>query len=352
MNSLSNVCNPMTKPLLLRALNCENFGSRPPIWLMRQAGRYMPSYQKLRKTHSLWSLFHTPELAAEVTLLPIELGVDAAILFSDILVVAEMLGKKIVFPEKGAPYVDPPLENAEDVENLPVFRPEEKLHYVQKSIEIVRPLLEVPLIGFCGGPLTLASYMIEQGGKNNLTRTKAWIQNDPKSFHALLAKLTTASIDYLKMKIAMGVDAVQIFDSWAGLLSPEHFQEFSCRYLQQIVDALRPLNIPVLLFCRGSCVYHQYLTNIAPHGISFDAEMRLKTLRDIVPKNICVQGNIPPEVLAGPASLLTQEVKKLLTDMQGEPGFIANLAHGVLPHTPVENVKLFVELVKEFSYKQ
>ncbi len=341
----------MTKPLLLRALACENFNSRPPIWLMRQAGRYMPAYQELRKKHSLWNLFHTPELAAEITLLPLELGVDAAILFSDILVVAEMLGKKIVFPEKGAPFVDPPLQTREEVEALVVRPACEVLSYVEKTIQLLLPNLHsgseraLPLIGFCGGPLTLASYMIEGGGKGDLQKTKAWIERDPLSFHTLLAKLTSASIDYLKMQISAGVSAVQVFDSWAGLLSPEHFQEFSCRYLQEIVQALAPTQTPVILFCRGSGTYHKYLIKIAPHAISYDSGMKMRTLRDVTPSTICVQGNIPPEVLAGPASILAEQVKQLLMDMKEEPGFIANLGHGVLPHTPVDNVRLFIDLV-------
>jgi len=336
----------LNKPLLLSALACKNFEDRPPIWLMRQAGRYMPAYRKLRAKHSLWHLFHTPELAAEITLLPMELGVDAAIIFSDILVVAEMLGKKIVFPEKGAPYVDPPLQTPEEVAALSCHWAREALHYVEKTITLLLPSLQQPLIGFCGGPLTLASYMIERGGKGDLARTKAWIERDPASFHALLAKLTAASIDYLKMQITAGVEVVQIFDSWAGLLSPAYFREFSCRYLQEIVNAMRHARTPVILFCRGSSIYREPLIEIAPDGISFDSAKSLRALRDATPRTICVQGNISPEVLAGPSSVLSQEVKKLLADMKGEPGFIANLGHGVLPHTPPENVRLFIDLVK------
>ncbi len=335
--------------LFLQALACENFGGRPPVWLMRQAGRYMPSYQKLRTQHSLWQLFHTPELAAEVTLLPMELlDVDAAILFSDILVVAEMLGKKIVFPEKGGPYVEPPLQTAQDVAALTLRPAREVLGYVEKTIELLHPVLTKPLIGFCGGPLTLASYLIERGGKNDLAQTKAWIATDPVSFHMLLSKLTAASIDYLRMQIEAGVDALQIFDSWAGLLPPGQFQEFVCRYLQEIVDSLRPYNIPIILFCRGSCTYRKQLETIAPSAISFDGERSMRSLRDETAPNICVQGNIAPELLCEAPAVIRRHVTELLESMQGERGFIANLGHGVLPQTPFDNVRLFVDLVKNY----
>lgn len=335
--------------LFLRALSCENFDERPPVWLMRQAGRYMPTYQKLRTKHSLWQLFHTPELAAQVTLLPMGLlDVDAAILFSDILVVAEMLGKKIIFPEKGGPYVEPPLQKAQDVAAITLRPAREVLDYVEKTIALLRPVLKKPLIGFCGGPLTLASYMIEQGGKNDLAQTKAWITRDPASFHMLLSKLTAASIDYLRMQIEAGVDALQIFDSWAGLLSPEQFQEFVCPYLQEIVDSLRPYNIPIILFCRGSCTYREQLSAIRPSAISFDGARPMRDLRNETASSICVQGNIAPELLCEAPSVIRQHVTELLDAMQDEPGFIANLGHGVLPQTPFENVRLFVDLVKGY----
>lgn len=334
--------------LLLQALQNKNVDNRPPIWLMRQAGRYMPHYQKLRTRHSLWQLFHTPELATEVSLLPMDLlDVDAAILFSDILVVAEMLGCRIVFPEKGGPYVDPQIQTAQDVAALPILAAKDTLGYVEKTIQLLKPCLKKPLIGFCGGPLTLASYMIERGGKHDLARTKAWIESDPKSLHLLLSKLVTASIDYLIMQIEAGVDAIQIFDSWAGLLPPAHFEEFSAKYLGEMVQALQPYQIPVILFCRGSCMYAKTLASLQPHAISFDSHISMRTLRDTVPKSICVQGNIDPEILCCDPKTVRRHVEELLASMRREPGFIFNLGHGVLPQTPFDNVKLLVDLVKE-----
>lgn len=338
--------------LLLQALACKNYSDRPPVWLMRQAGRYMPEYQKLRTRHTLWQLFHTPELAAEVTLLPLDLlDVDAAILFSDILVVAEMLGCKIVFPESGGPYVEPQLRTAQDVRALSVLPATEKLSFVKETIALLRPVLKKPLIGFCGGPLTLASYMIERGGKNDLARTQAWIASDPTSFHELLSKLTDASIDYLRMQIETGIEAVQIFDSWAGLLSPEQFDRFVCPYLKRIITSLQPYSIPIILFCRGSTVYRDKLAAIQPHAISFDHGMEMRSLRQATPSTICVQGNVAPEVLCGTSDAVRLHVKELLQTMKGEPGFIVNLGHGVLPQTPFENVRLFVDLVRAASEK-
>lgn len=330
------------RPLFLRALACENFEGRPPVWLMRQAGRYMPDYQKLRTKYTLWQLFHTPEIAAEVTLLPMKLlDVDAAILFSDILVVAEMLGKKIVFPEKGGPFVEPRLQTAEDIAALALRPAKETLGYVAKTIELLKPVLEKPLIGFCGGPFTLASYMI--GGVDPV---KAWISSDPNTIHALLAKLTHASIEYLRMQIEAGVDAIQIFDSWAGLLPPQQFQEFACRYLQEIVDSLRTSGIPLILFSRGSALYREHLIAIRPNAISYDGPMSMLSLRSGTPSSICVQGNLAPETLCDSPAAIREQVKGLLEGMRAEPGFIANLAHGVLPQTPLENVRLFVDLCK------
>lgn len=331
--------------IFLQALACKNVESRPPVWLMRQAGRYMPDYQKLRSKYSLWQLFHTPEIACEVTMLPMKLlDVDAAILFSDILVVAEMLGKTIVFPEKGGPKVEPPLNTPADVENL-VLRPAlDTLGYVAKTIALLKPVLEKPLIGFCGGPFTLATYMI--GGVDKAIN---WVDADPISFHKLLGKITLASIEYLRMQIEAGVDAVQIFDSWAGTLPLAQFKEFACTYLQEIVENLRSTGIPIILFSRNSSVYHEPLIDLRPHGISYDGPKTMGYLRKETPSGICVQGNIAPETLLEDPSFIRVQVAQLLDEMRGEPGFIANLAHGVLPETPLENVRLFVDLVKEKS---
>lgn len=300
----------------LSALRCENEG-RPPVWLMRQAGRSLPQYRELRKQHSLWQLFHEPELAAQVTIQPVDiLGVDAAILFSDILVIAESFGLKVHFPEGKTPFTD-------FSDNLIFQNVTENLSYVSKTIELLKKQLTVPLIGFCGGPFTVSRYM----------KTTE------------LQKLTDASIAYLEMQADSGVDAVQIFDSWAGNLSPEEFKRHSLPYLKQMIDALKKKNIPVILFCRGSCRYAKELASLGPTAISFDWEMPISTMRAIIGPNIAIQGNLDPEILKKPLELIEIETIQMLTSMQGDKGYIVNLGHGVLPDTPVEHIKYFIDLI-------
>lgn len=329
--------------LLLESLRCSN-SSRPPVWLMRQAGRYLPEYRALRSKYSLWEMFHNPEIATEVTLLPLQiLDVDAAILFSDILVIAEAFGLKLHFPEKGGPVIEPLLKGSKEVDALPLFPVDQVLHYVQETIHLLKPHLQVPLIGFCGGPFTIASYCTVD--------VKNWLENDPESFHRLLQKITEASVAYLKMQIQAGVQAIQIFDSWADSLNDAQFLEFSLTYLKQIVDALKGSSIPVILFCRGSSLRAKEISALNPSCISFDWHREMSDLRKDLPSHIAMQGNIHPEFLlhSNPAEI-SKSVKQLLESMRGDPGFIVNLGHGVLPKTPVENVKSLVDTVKGLPF--
>jgi uroporphyrinogen decarboxylase len=329
--------------IFLDALRCQN-QQRPPVWLMRQAGRYMPEYRALRAKHSLWELFHQPELAAEVTLLPMQLlNVDAAILFSDILVIAEALGLSVHFPDTGGPFIEPAVQTAADVDKLQLRDISHSLDYVQKTIALVKPAIDVPLIGFCGGPFTIASYMMDK------QQVKKWIYSDPASFHRLLDKITVATIAYLRLQIQAGVDAIQIFDSWANVLTHPQFLTFSAAYLKKIVDALRDTNIPIILFCRGSSQRPVELSAIQPAAISFDWQQKLPVLRRSVPSHIAVQGNLDPELLFAPQAIISQTVKHLLKEMQGDPGFIVNLGHGVLPETPIDNVRCLVDTVRSHT---
>lgn len=330
------------KPLIIKALECEN-GGRPPFWIMRQAGRYLPSYRQLRTRHALGEMFRTPELAAEVTLLPIqEIGFDAAILFSDILLIAEVFGLKVAYPEEGGPAITPPLTAPPTVQR----EVREALQYVEASVRLVKKELKVPLIGFCGGPFTVASYMIEGGaGHKELKKTKEWMYRDPEGFHRLLKKITAVSIDLLKMQVAAGADLVQIFDSWANVLSRPHFLEFCLKYLQEMVEALR--GTKVILFCRGSSLFPEELAALNPAGISFDWHQELHVLRRSVPRSIAVQGNIDPHLLKAPWPHLEAEVKKHLLSMQNDPGFIFNLGHGILPDTPVDNVRRLAATIQQ-----
>ena len=330
--------------LFLRALRCESV-PRPPVWLMRQAGRYMPQYRALREKHTLWEMFHNPSLAAEVTYQPIEhLGVDAAILFSDILVIAEALGLSVQFPDQGGPRVVPEVRTAEQIAALPYIPVEKSLSYVFETIRLVKPKLNVPLIGFSGAPFTVASYFLDTTNHSAFERTKRWMRQDPVSLHVLLQKITVATIAYLKEQVRAGVDALQVFDSWASALNDVEFETFSFPYLKQIVEALE--GTPVILFCRGSSLRAEALSKLRPAGISFDWHLPMSELRQKVPQDIAVQGNFNPELLKLPAEEIETDVNQVLNSMRGQKGYIVNLGHGVTPDIPFENVAHFVQLVK------
>lgn len=328
---------------LLDALACRNEG-RPPVWIMRQAGRYMPEYQALRSCHSLWELFHNPELAVQVTHLPLKsLDVDAAILFSDILVVVEALGLEVAFPLEGGPRVEPPLRSASQVDALPILSVEERLSYVFATIRALKKEIAVPLIGFCGGPFTVASYCIDSGSRGGFSLTKKWMEGDPASFHRLLQKITNVTIDYLQAQERAGVDAIQVFDSWLNVLGAQERASFAYPYLQQI---LRSVSVPVILFCRHSSLFPEELVALAPSCISFDWLQPMHHLRAQVPSTIAVQGNLDPAILRQSKEEITEAVRSLLGSMQGEKGYIANLGHGVLPDIPFDHVRHFVERIK------
>jgi uroporphyrinogen decarboxylase len=338
--------------LLLKALRCENV-PRPPVWLMRQAGRYMPQYRALRSQHSLWQMFHHPEIAADVTRMPVEhLGVDAAILFSDILVIAEALGLSVSFPDKGGPRVEPAIHTAEQVAALPYIPVEESLGYVYQTIALIKKSIDVPLIGFSGGPFTVASYFIDSSSANAFERTKSWIKEDPPSFHELLSKITHATIAHLKAQVRAGADVLQVFDSWANVLNDEEFALFCIPYLKQIVNAFKESSIPVILFCRSSSLRADTLAAVQPTAISFDWHLTMPELRKKVPSHIAVQGNFNPEFLKLPQEQIINGVRELLDSMQGERGFIVNLGHGVTPDIPVENVRCFVEAITQITQRR
>ena len=306
--------------LLLRVLKCETV-PRPPIWLHRQAGRFLPQYRAIRAEHSFRHLVGTPQIAAQITKLPIDLlGMDAAILFSDILVIAEVFGFEFDFSDgKGIRLKEPEKEIRRDVQ--------ETLSYVAETIRLLKKDLKVPLIGFCGGPYTVSTYMKRT--------TPEWLE-----------KITAATIEYLQMQIKAGVDAIQIFDSWAGKLEPLDFQTLALPYLRKIVDAIKPTGIPITLFGRGLTRYIKELVSLEPTALAFDWEKEMQELRREVPAHIAIQGNLDPEILQGPLEALQEKTKYILDSMKGERGFIFNLGHGVIPETPVENVRWLVDYVK------
>lgn len=337
----------MKNRLLLDALQCKN-KARAPVWLMRQAGRYMPEYRALREKHAFLTLCHTPELVAEVTQQPLRaFGMDAAILFSDILVIPEALNVGLRFDDGTGPIIERPLASPADVSALPHVDMREALDYVTKGIRLLKPSLNVPLLGFCGAPFTLASYMIEGRTSRDLRKTKRWMLTHPASFHALLEKLAEHAITYLEMQIEAGVDAVQIFDSWAGVLGHTQFGEFSLSYLEKIVRRIKP-KVPVILFCRGASVFANEMSKASPSAISLDWNGNLASIRRHLPLNIALQGNLDPSILCAPLSVVKRETIAQLDAMRGDPGYIFNLGHGITPDVPVDAVRMLVDSVKEY----
>jgi len=336
----------MGEHLLLDALKANN-QNRPPVWLMRQAGRFLPEYQAFRRNHSLWDLFHHPEIAAEITCLPPQLlGVDAAILFSDITVIAEVLGFEVQFIDGKGPQVIPALETSNQVENLKNRNVADILAYVEKTIRLAKQQLSVPLIGFCGGPFTVATYLIDGGHGGQALKTKKWIREDSKSFHKLLNKITAASIDYLHLQIKAGADVLQIFDSWADLLEYSELQSVCFPYLKAIIEGLKDTRIPVIIFARGITRFPREFAALRSTALSFDAGEDMKKIREILPLPFVLQGNLHPQVLLSSKEEVIKETKKMIAALRKDPAYIVNLGHGVLPSTPVENVLAFVETVK------
>lgn len=332
--------------LLIDALHCRNTG-RAPVWLMRQAGRYMPEYRALRAKYSFLEMCHHPELIAETTLLPIHsFGMDAAILFSDILLIPEALRVGLQFDDGIGPVIKSPLNAAADVEALPHVDMPEALNFVAQGVRLLREQLSVPLIGFCGAPFTVASYMIEGKTSRNLSKTKQWMLRNPVSFHRLLTLLADHSIAYLNMQIDAGIQAVQIFDSWAGTLGFAQFCEFSLAYLDKIANSVKH-RVPVILFCRGSSTFAPQLAKITPHAISLDWNCDLPAMRQVIPSSIALQGNLDPDILHAPPDVLRKEVMRLKKAMIHDRGYIFNLGHGIAPNVPVEAVRMLVECVKQ-----
>lgn len=333
----------MMNDRLLLALKGQNRG-RPPIWIMRQAGRYLPEYRALRAKHTFLDMCHRPELIVDVTTMPLKrYAFDAAILFSDILLVAETIGRPFEFLDGRGPVLSDPLRSAHDVQALPAHDMT-KLHCVADGVRALKQQLQVPLIGFCGGPFTVASYLIEGSTSRDWKKTKRWLFSDPESFHRLLARIADASIDYLNMQIAAGVDAVQIFDSWAHVLALPQFREFSLAYMKRILAGIGN-KVPTILFCRGSCLFAEDLASAGSSGIGLDWSGDIADIRKRVGGGITLQGNLDPDTLYAPLDVLRESVERLLESMDGDPAYIFNLGHGISPDMSLEAVQTVVDCV-------
>jgi uroporphyrinogen decarboxylase len=331
---------------------------RPPVWLMRQAGRALPEYRKLKEKYTFLQLVQTPELAAEVTLQPVRrFGFDAAILFSDILVIPEAMGQSYAFKDTGGLVMDFAITNRADIQKLSVERVVEKLSYVDRALRLVRHELgdHTALLGFAGSPWTLATFMMEGASVPKYSRALQLFREDPKTYFALAEKLTAAITAYLRLQIAAGVDALQIFDSHGGHLSAAEFPDASGRWLRDIIAALHlpssaPATPPIIVFSLGTHGNWPDLLATGASVIGIDWQTPLAEARKIIPPHLALQGNLPPALLAtATADVVAAETRKCLDTMRGRPGHIFNLGHGLTPDAKLENIAALVDSVKAYD---
>ena len=337
--------------LLLRAARGEKT-ERTPVWLMRQAGRILPEYRQVRNSlRDFIELVKTPERAAEVTIQPVDiLGVDAAIIFSDILVIPEAMGCPYEMVEKRGPIFPKTIATEQDLARLKIADAEADLGYVLEAIRVTKKELNgrVPLIGFAGAPFTLFCYMVEGSGSKTFSKARRMLYTQPALAHALMQKITDSTIAYLQAQVQAGADLLQIFDSWAGILGPEQYRTFSLRYIRQICEALTATGVPITVFAKGAWFALEEIAQLPCHTIGLDWHMDPLDSRMRVGANRTLQGNLDPCVLYGKAGDVAAATRKML-DNFGPHRHIANLGHGVYPDTDPEMVKVFIETVKEYS---
>ncbi len=340
--------------LFLRACKKEKT-ERTPIWIMRQAGRYLPEYRAIREKSDFKTMVKTPELASEVTVQPVDIiGVDAAIIFSDILVIPEAMGLDYKMVENVGPRFENVIKNHSDIKALDTEHIEEKLEYVFEAVRLSKKKLNnrVPLIGFSGSPFTLMTYMLEGGGSKNYVKTKQFILNYSDEAHLLLEKITDALIKYLTAKIKAGIDAFQIFDSWGGVLSKPYYLEFSLKYIERIVKEVKRINNePSIIFSKG---VHHSLKEIAATGtdvIGIDWTTQLSCAKVRTEGKVALQGNLDPVTLYANDEVIMKEAERTLADFGKGNGHIFNLGHGILPSVEPAKAKLLVDYVKKESRK-
>lgn len=331
---------------------------RTPVWMMRQAGRYLPEYMKLREKYSFFERCQTPELATEITLQPVDIiGVDAAILFSDILVVPQAMGLEVQLIEQKGPVLPEPIKVQTDMQRVRVPDVNETLHYVFDAIKLIKQELNgrVPLIGFAGAPWTLLCYMVQGRGSKTFDEAKAFCYQQPELAHQLLQMITDTTIAYLKGQVAAGADVVQVFDSWGGLLGKKDFEVFSLQYIRQIVAALKD-EIPTIIFAKGAWSSLPEMAATGAHGLGIDWCIEPQVARQLVASHsagsragVVLQGNYDPAKLLSPKPVIEREVKEMLQQF-GKGGHIANLGHGILPNVPVDHARAFVDTVKEYVH--
>lgn len=322
-----------------------------PVWLMRQAGRYQKEYRALREKYSFLEMCKTPELAARVTLLPVEqLKVDAAIIFADILLPLEPMGIDFEFAKDEGPVFHQPIREMKQIDALRVIEPEEDMPFLMEAIRTVRRELEgkIPLIGFSGAPFTLASYVIEGGHSKNYVLTKGMMYQNRSAWHGLMEKLADVLIRYLNSQVRAGAQAVQLFDSWVGCLSPQDYEEYVLPYSKKVLDGVGK-RVPLIHFATSSSTLLEGMKQAGGDVIGLDWRVDLREAWNRIGHDVAVQGNLDPVILFGPVDRIEKEVKRILERAEGRPGHIFNLGHGILPNTPFDNVVRLVDAVHEYS---
>jgi len=322
-----------------------------PVWLMRQAGRYMPEYRAMRARHGFLELCKNPAAAAEVTLQPVDaLGVDAAILFADILLVLEPLGVGLEFTRGEGPHIERPVKSAEDVARLVPVVVDEAVPFVFEAVRLVRKQLadRVPLIGFAGAPFTLASYLIEGGPSREFLRTKRFMRDEPAAWHALMTRLADITVAYVNGQIAAGVQAVQLFDSWVGTLSPADYRDSVLPHSRSVIERVTP-GIPVIHFGTGTGGLLSLMKAAGGDVIGLDWRVEIAPAWERLGPDVAVQGNLDPAVLLAGIGEIRRGVKEILDAVAGRPGHIFNLGHGIHKETPVDSVVALVDMVHELS---
>lgn len=335
--------------LFLRALKGEQV-ERPPVWMMRQAGRYLPEFRALRDKYDFFTRCRMPEIAAEITVQPIRIiQPDAAILFSDILVVPQAMNIEVEMKENVGPWLPKPIRSAADVDQVIIPNIEESLGYVMEAIKVTKEMLnnEVPLIGFAGSPWTIFCYAVEGKGSKSFDTAKGFCFSQPEAAHRLLQKITDTTILYLKEKVKAGVNAVQIFDSWGGMLSPVDYQEFSWQYIRQIVDALSEIT-EVIVFGKGCWFALHEMAKSKASALGVDWTCSAENARYLSGGRITLQGNFDPSRLLSPIPTIKKMVHEMIDEF-GKDRYIVNLGHGILPHIPVDHAKAFIDAVKEYK---
>src|SRR6056297_1043463 len=321
-----------------------------PVWLMRQAGRYLPQYMAIRKNVSFLELCKTPELAAEVTIQPFDyLGADAAILFSDILTPVEPMGMKLDFVP--GPVFENPVRTQADIDALRIPEMEADVPYVLETIKILRQAFEgrVPLIGFGGAPFTLACYMVEGKGSKDFAQIKRMMYGAPELYAQLMDKVTEMDRLYLNAQIKAGAQAIQVFDTWGGIASPLDYERFILPYTKKLLDGLDRENVPIIRFVKGSGTMLDVVRKAGSDVVGLDWHVHLGAARDILGAEIAVQGNLDPTVLYAPKAHIEEEVQRILAENAGRPGHIFNLGHGILPTVDPEHAKFMVDCVHRLS---